>query len=109
VEAAERDIRATPAIMVGDAVRTGRRGDVYLDDDEVGCIIEVDRLDVFVVERDLVVVSQVPSERRQTEGREERVLDRAKERTVRLGQRRQDHLDAHGSSIKYFAIQCQSR
>jgi hypothetical protein len=56
MEAAQCDIDAALPIVVGDPVRTGRRGDVHLDDDEVGCIVEVDRLDVFVMERDLVVV-----------------------------------------------------
>jgi hypothetical protein len=56
VETAQCDIGATPPIVVGDPVRTGRRGDVNLDDDEVGGIVEVDRLDVLIVERDLVIV-----------------------------------------------------
>ena len=72
-----------------------RRRDVDLDHDQVGRVVEVERLDVLVLNLDLVVVVQVAGQRGQAERREQRVLDRPPERARRLGQRRQDHLDLH--------------
>ena len=98
VEAAEADVGAPGAVVVGVAVGAAGRGDVRLDDDQVRLIVEAQRLDVLVLQVDLVVRVEVSGQRREAERREERVLDRAPIAAVggRLG--RADHLDAERPS-----------
>ena len=55
VQAAERDEHASRAVVVGERVGAARVGDVDLDDDEVRPIVGVERLDVLVLDRRLVV------------------------------------------------------
>jgi hypothetical protein len=57
-----------------------RGGDVDLNHDEIGLVVQVELLDVLVLDLDLVVRPGVGSKRREAERREERILDRAKER-----------------------------
>jgi hypothetical protein len=95
VQPAEADVRAPGAVVVGQLVGAPRRGDVDLDHHQVRLVGEVDLLHVLVGHRHLVVRVEVPGERGQAERREQRVLDRTEERRGRLGQGRQDHLDAH--------------
>ena len=94
VQPAEADVGAPGAVVVGVAVGAPGRGDVRLDDDEVGLVVEAQGLDVLVLQVDLVVRVQVAGQGGEAERREERVLDRAPVAAVggRLG--RADHLDA---------------
>ena len=94
VKAAEDDVRAARAVMVGDAVGAVGVGDVDLNDHQVGVIVEVQRLDVLVLKRDLEIGIEIRRQRRQTERREERVLDRSPVGAGGFGQRRQDQLHA---------------
>jgi hypothetical protein len=94
VQAAERDEDPARAVRVGDAIRAVRVGDVDLYDDEIGLVVERQAFDVLVHDRRLVVAAQVCRERREAERRKQRVLDGAPVGTGRLGQRRQDELDA---------------
>ena len=48
VQTAEADENAAGAIRVGDRVGAARTGDVDLDDDEIGAIVEAELLDVLV-------------------------------------------------------------
>jgi len=70
--------------MIRKAIRAGGGRDVDLDDDEIRRVVEVERFDVLVLNLHVVVL-QVRGERREAERRKERVLDRTKERTGRLG------------------------
>ena len=96
VQAAERDVGALGAVVVGERVGAGGRGDVDLDDHQVRLVVQVEPLHMLVLERHLVVVIQIAGERRQAERREERVLDGPEEGAEGFGERRQDHLDFHG-------------
>jgi hypothetical protein len=77
VEPADDDIGAACPVVVGDLVRPSGRGDIGLDHDQVGLVGQPQRLDVLVVDAHVDVRTQVRRERRQTQGREQRVLDRA--------------------------------
>ena len=99
VQAAERDERAAGAIVVREPVGAPRVGDVDLDDDEIGTVVEIERRDMLVLDDRLVVRSEIGGERGQTERRKERVLDRPPVRAGRFGQRRQDELDAQRSPL----------
>jgi hypothetical protein len=81
--------------VIGDLVAAPGRRDVDLDRDELRLVVEVEPLHVLVLQRDLVLGRQVGGERRETERREQRVLDRPEERARRLGERGQDQLDLH--------------
>ena len=59
MEAAERHVRASTPIVVGQAIRAVRRRDVNLNDDQIGCIIQPELLDVFVLNLGLIAVAQV--------------------------------------------------
>ncbi len=62
--------------MIGDLVGAAGAGDVDLDHDQVGRVVEVERLDVLVGESDVVIGVEVCGERGQPERWEQRVLDR---------------------------------
>ena len=64
-------MRPPAAVVVRDLVGAPRRGDVGLDDHEVGIVIEMHPLDVFVLDGHLDVVGQITGERRQTEWRKQ--------------------------------------
>ena len=52
-------MRASTPIVVGQAIRAVRRRDVNLNDDQIGCIIQPELLDVFVLNLGLIAVAQV--------------------------------------------------
>jgi hypothetical protein len=91
--------------VIGDPVGAVSVGDVDLDDDEVGGIVEFERLDVLVLEDDLEIRIEVRRQGRQAQGREQRVLDRAPEGTRRFRQRGKhefdapDRADGHGGEV----------
>ena len=58
VQAAERDVGAARAIVIGDLVGAIRVGDVDLNDHQVGFVVEIELLDVLVLQRDLEVGSR---------------------------------------------------
>ena len=95
VKAAQSDVRAVRAIVIGDAIRAIRGRDVDLNDDEVRRPVEVEPLHVLVLDLHVVVIAKICGERRQAERREERILDGTPECARRLSERRQDHLDVH--------------
>ena len=97
VQPAERDVDATAPVVVRNPIGAPRGGDVDLNHDEVRRVRDVERLDVLVLDLDVGVVVEVPGQRRQAEGREERVLDGAPEGAGRLGQRGKDHLHFHST------------
>lgn len=102
VQTAHRNVGAERTEVVGDLVRPARRSDVRLHDQEIRRVQLRDGnpFDVFVDQYHFVVRAEISRERGKTQRREERVLDRAKQRTRRLGQGRQDHDDPHGSLLK---------
>jgi hypothetical protein len=106
VQAPERHIGALPPVVVGEAISAPGRGDVDLDHHEVGLVVERQPLDVLVLERDLVVVAQIAGKSGQAEGREERVLDGAKEGAYRLGEGGEDHLHLHERSPVHTPRTC---
>ncbi len=96
VQPAEGDEDAAGPVRVGQLVGAAGRRDVDLDHHEVGPVaVEVQPLHVLVPDPHLVVRAQVPGQGRQPQRGKQRVLDRPEERAGRLGQRRQDHRDAH--------------
>ena len=97
VETAKADKGADAAVVVGDLVRAVCVGDVDLDDDEVGRVVERERLDVLVDDDDLVVRREIGSERGEAEGREQRVLDGTPVRIGSLSKRGQDELDVEAA------------
>ena len=99
VKSAERYVSAPAAVVVGEPVGTVRRGDVDLDDNQVGRIVQVEFLDVLVLKVDLIVVVEVPRKRCQTERRKQRVLDRAPEGPRRFGQGGKNHLRPSSRSL----------
>ena len=58
VQPAQRDVRALASIVIGDAIGAVGVGDVDLDDDQVRVIVQIERLDVLVLERDLEIGSR---------------------------------------------------
>jgi hypothetical protein len=93
VEAAEDDEDTPGTVAIGDRVGTPGRRDVHLDPHEVGRTARVEVPDVLVLDADLVRGVEVAGERREAEGREERVLDGAEEGALRLGEGGQQELD----------------
>jgi hypothetical protein len=81
--------------VISELIRPLGGRDVYGHHDEVGGIVEVERHDVLVLEGRLVIGRQIPRERRESEWREERVLDRTESGIRRFEQGRQDELDLH--------------
>ena len=77
VQASETDERALAAIVVCDAVGAVGVGDVDLDYDQVGGIVDGERLDMFVDDDGVVIGSQICGEGGETERRKQRILDRA--------------------------------
>ena len=97
VQPAEHDERAASPVVVGDRVGAARVGDVDLNDDEVGTIVELQPRHVLVFDHGFVVRPQVGRQRRQPERRKQRVFDRAPVRAGGFGQRREDEFDAERS------------
>src|SRR5687768_17277217 len=106
VQPAHRDVYAATTIVVGDLVRSIGRRDVYLDDDELGTVVEVQRLDVLVMKTGLVVFAEVPRERGQSQRRKQGVLDGTEEGALGLREGGENELDAHAresvSDANYF-------
>ena len=63
MQAAEADVGAALAVAAGDVVGAGRRGDVGLDHDQVGLVVERYVLDVLVADLHLVVGAEIAGER----------------------------------------------
>src|SRR6187397_579767 len=80
--------------MVREAVGAIGVRDVDLNDDEVGMVIEIDRLDVLVLDGCLDVGVEIRRERGEAERREQGVLDRPPVRAGGFSQGRQDELGA---------------
>ena len=95
MQAAEGDVGALAPVVVGQAIGAQRGGDVDLDHDQVGLVVEVEPLDVLVLELATSSSVEIAGQRGEAEGREERVLDRPEERAHRLGEGGQDHLHLH--------------
>ena len=81
--------------MVGDPIRAGGGRDVDLDHHHVRHVVEKERLNMFVGDRDLVVPIEVGGESGQTQRRKQRVLDRPEQGTRGLGESRKNHFDTH--------------
>jgi hypothetical protein len=94
-------MRTAGAEVVGDLVRTPRRGDIRLQHDQVRGIhgSQIQSLHMLVVQFHLIVWIQIAGQRSQAQRRKQRVLDRPEQRTGRLGKRRQDHRHAHHLTI----------
>jgi hypothetical protein len=99
VQPAHGDEGAPGAVAVGDLVGAPGGGDVGLDDDEVGIVVQIQRLHVLVLDDDVGSLIAVGGESGQAERREGGVLDRPEQRAGGLRQDRQDHLHAHASTI----------
>ena len=66
VQSPQHDVSATLPVMIGDSIGAESRCDVDLDDDQVRRIVELQFLDMFVRDRDLIFRWQIPGERGQT-------------------------------------------
>jgi hypothetical protein len=95
VQSTQHDVGSAPAIVIGQLVGPAGGRDVGLDHHQVGLVVEVERFDVLVLERDLIVVVEIAGQRGEAEGREQRVFDRPEERALRLGEGGENELDAH--------------
>jgi hypothetical protein len=94
VKAAEKHVRATPAVVVSDLIRAIGVGDVNLNDHQVRLVVQGEPLDVLVVQGNLQIRIEIRGERGQTKRGKQRVLDRPPIRTRRFGQGRKNELDA---------------
>jgi hypothetical protein len=92
VQAAEGDEDASGAVVVREPIGAVGVGDVDLNQDEVGPVVDSQRLDVLIDDRGVIVWIEEGGERGQAKGREEGVLDRPPVGAGRLGERRQDQL-----------------
>lgn len=77
MEAAKRDVCTLASIVVGDAIRAIRVGDVDLDNNQVRLIVQLQRLDVLVLEADVGIGREAGGEGRQAERGKQRVFDRS--------------------------------
>ncbi len=71
METAKANEGANTAVVVGDLVGAVGIGDVDLDDDEIGSVVEGERLNMLVDDDSVVVGREVGGERCQAERREE--------------------------------------
>src|SRR5688572_13936543 len=97
MQASEHDECTSTTIVVRKAIRAGGGRDVDLDDDEIWRIVQVEGLDMLVLELRFILSVQVRGERREAEGREQRVFDRPPQRAGRLGQSWKNQFDLHRS------------
>ena len=108
MQPAQADVSALAPVMVGQAVGAVGGGDVDLDDHQIGLVVQVERLDVLVLQGDLVVLIQVTRQGGQPERREERILDRSPEGAGGFGQGGQDQLDFHAvylqEGLRHFQV-----
>ncbi len=90
VQPAQGDVRAFPPIVIGDLVGAARGADRDLDADQVGLVVESEGLDVLILERDLVIVSQIAGERGESDRRPEGVPNAPTGMPLACGEGRQD-------------------
>ena len=75
MQPAECDVRALATVVIGNPIGAIGVGDVDLDHHQVRLIVEVERLDVFVLQRDVERGIEIRRQRREAERRKKRVLD----------------------------------
>ena len=56
MQASQANVRATAAVMIGDFVRAFCGSDVYLNDDQVRLVVQIEGFDVFVLQADVVII-----------------------------------------------------
>jgi hypothetical protein len=61
---------------------------------------------MFVADSDVIVRIQIGGESGQTEGREQRVLDRAEQRAGGFRQRGENHLYSHAGTLNESTLYC---
>jgi len=71
VQSPEHHVGTAGAVVIRDAVGPVGIGDVDLNDDEIGVILEVERFDVLVLDRDGEVRVEVCRQGREPEGRKQ--------------------------------------
>ena len=94
MQPAERDEHTSGPVQVRHAVRAVGVRDVDLDDDDVGGVVDRQRLDVLVDDPRPVVGGQIRGERGEAERREQGVFDRAPMGAGRFRESREDELYA---------------
>src|SRR4051812_19126802 len=109
MQAAEADVDAARAVVIGDAIGALGRRDVDGHCHEVGLVVPVQRVDVLVDELDLVVRIEVAGEPCEPERWEQRVFDAPIPRRVSLQKLRQDQLDAHADQSRGLYRWCSMR
>src|SRR5262249_36425964 len=100
VQPAKHDVRSFFSIMIGNRVRSLRGSDVHLNSDEVGLVIKIELLDVFVLEINPPISWEVSGKSGEAERRKQRGLDRPPERAFRFGQSGQDNFYFHRSVLR---------
>ena len=95
VQPAQAYIGALAMVMVRQAISAVGVGDVDLDDHQIRLVVQVERLDVLVLQGDLVIFIQITRQGSQPERREERIFDRSPEGAGGFGQSGQYQLDFH--------------
>ena len=94
MQTTERDVGALTTVVIGDPIGAIGIGDVDLDHDQVGLIVQVKRLDMFVLERDVEGGIEIRRQRREAERWKQRVLDGAPVGAGGFGERGKDQFDA---------------
>jgi hypothetical protein len=92
MQSAEADKCSTFSIMVCELVGAVRIGDVDLDHHQIRRVVDSERLYVLVLDDSMVIRGQIRSKGRESQRREQRVLDRSPVRIGRLSQRGENEL-----------------
>ena len=98
VEAAEAVEDAAGAVGIGDFVGVAHPGDVDLEDDETGVVVEGQGLYVLVDDFGVMGGVELGGESGEAQGREEGVLDGAEEGAGGFGEGGEDELHSHRDS-----------
>jgi hypothetical protein len=77
---------AAPPVVVCDLIGASRAGDVGLDRYQIGFVVETQGLDVLVYQLDAPARGKIRGQARQSQRREQRILDGPERRAVGFGQ-----------------------
>ena len=94
VQPAERDMRALSPVVIGNPICAECVRDVDLDHHQVRLILEIERLDVFVLQGDVQRGIEIRRQRREAERREQRGTDGSPVGAGGFGERGKDQFDA---------------
>ena len=95
VQPTQADVCTLHTVAVCDLIGAVGRSDVDLDHHQVRLVAQLQFLDMFVLDLNLIIRVEVTGQRCQSKRWKQRVLDGAPERALGFGQGGKDHLDLH--------------